>query len=341
MNVVTRVRPPAGQLPGSNEACWCGSREKYKKCHRSADSAALRTERAGDAAAGPRLKPGRISPMRAVPAHIPRPDYALSGRPGPLPPGYSEVMAGEKLERMRRACRAAAEILRETARAIRPGVTTDALDAVAHEETLKRGGYPSPLNYHGFPKSLCTSVNEVICHGIPDDRPLEAGDIVNLDVTIYLDGMHGDTNATFFVGGEEAADPTSRKLVAVTRESLQRGIAAVRPGKPIWHIGQAIQQYAEGQGFGVVRAYCGHSIGERFHGALQIPHTVEEPRNETLMVPGMVFTIEPMITVGTWDYRVWDDGWTAVTRDSKRTAQFEHTVHVTEDGAEVLTAQPE
>jgi methionyl aminopeptidase len=226
-------------------------------------------------------------------------------------------------------------VLRVTGEAVRVGITTDALDQIAHDETLRLGGYPSPLNYRGFPKSLCTSVNEVICHGIPDARPLEDGDIVNLDVTVFLDGMHGDCSATFLVG---EVDPGGRKLVLVARECLERGIGAVRPGRPISDIGKAIEAHASRHGYGVVRAYCGHGIGESFHTALQVPHHYD-PSVKRVMEPGMTFTVEPMITEGTWQDLLWDDGWTAVTADGKRSAQFEHTLVVTTDGAEILTAE--
>ncbi|HEY8544938.1 MAG TPA: type I methionyl aminopeptidase, partial [Acidimicrobiales bacterium] len=193
--------------------------------------------------------------------------------------------------------------------------------------------YPSPLNYGGFPKSLCTSVNEVICHGIPDDRALRDGDIVNLDVTIYLDGVHGDTNATYPVG---RIDEASARLIRVTRECLERGIEAVKPGRPINVIGKAIQTHAEEHGYGVVRAFVGHGIAEQFHTDLQIPHYYDQ-RATTIIEPGMTFTIEPMITMGAWQHQMWDDGWTAVTVDRRRTAQFEHTLLVTDDGVEILT----
>jgi methionyl aminopeptidase len=234
---------------------------------------------------------------------------------------------------MRRAGRAAAEVLALTGAAVRPGITTDELDAICHEACIERGGYPSPLNYNGFPKSLCTSVNEVICHGIPDDRALIDGDIVNLDVTIFLDGVHGDTNATFPVG---TIDQGSADLIRVTRECLDRGIAAVSPGRPIRDIGRAIQAHAEAHGYGVVRAFVGHGIGEQFHSDLQIPH-YDDPRATTIIEPGMTFTIEPMITMGAWQHQLWSDGWTAVTVDRRRTAQFEHTLLVNDDGAEILT----
>jgi len=224
-------------------------------------------------------------------------------------------------------------VLEEGGRAARPGVTTDAIDGLVHEAYIARGGYPSTLNYHGYPKSLCTSVNEIILHGIPDSRPLEDGDIVNLDVTIYLDGVHGDCSATFLVG---AVDEASRRLVRVTAECLELGIAAVRPGRPISDVGRAIERHATAHGYGVVRAFCGHGIGEDFHMEPQVLHYYE-PRSRTLMEEGQVFTIEPMITQGRPDHVVWSDGWTAATVDGQRAAQFEHTVLVTGEGAEILT----
>jgi methionyl aminopeptidase len=312
MTVRAPIRPPR-----ANEPCWCGSGTKFKRCH-------------GDSSL--RIRPGNLSPMREVPAHIERPPYAESGRAVRRP--EPRVKSPEIIERMRRTGKAAAEVLAATAGHIRPGITTDELDAIAHAEAIARDAYPSPLNYNGFPKSLCTSINEVICHGIPDDRPLRDGDIVNLDVTVFREGVHGDTDATFLVG---EVDPESQRLVQVTREAMERGIEAVRPGQPISDIGQAIQDHAEAQGYGVVRDFIGHGIGEQFHTDLQIPHYYT-PHASTVMQAGMTFTIEPMITMGTYQFRLWPDGWTAVTNDGLRTAQFEHTVLVTDDGAEVLTA---
>jgi methionyl aminopeptidase len=302
--------------PKANDPCWCGSGRKFKRCHKASTDA---------------IRPGRLSPPRQVPAEIPRPPYAETGVPVRVP--ESHVRSEDVIRRMRVACREAAEILQVVGAAVAPGVTTDELDALCHEECIRRGGYPSPLNYGHFPKSLCTSVNEVICHGIPDDRALVDGDIVNLDVTIFLDGVHGDTNATFPVGN---IDRASADLIRVTRESLDLGIAAVKPGRPVWEIGRAIQAHAEGHGYGVVRAFVGHGIAEQFHTDLQIPH-YENRRAETIIEPGMTFTIEPMITMGSWQHQLWDDGWTAVTVDRRRTAQFEHTLLVNDDGAEVLT----
>jgi methionyl aminopeptidase len=304
----------------SNDPCWCGSGRKFKRCHKSEEG---------------KVRPGKVAPERAVPSEIVRPPYADGSGRGKWV--ESRVKSLEIIEKMRRAGRAAAEILAIGGAAVAPGITTDEIDRVVHEATIERGGYPSPLNYGRppYPKSVCTSVNEVICHGIPDDRPLQEGDIVNIDVTIYLDGVHGDCNATFLVG---EVDAVSRKLVEVTRECLDRAIEQIAPGRPFNLIGKAIQQHAEANGFGVVRDFVGHGIGEQFHTDLQVPHYYD-PRLTTVMEPGMTFTIEPMITIGSWRVgKIWDDGWTAVTADGSRTAQFEHMVLVTDDGVEVLTA---
>jgi len=316
--------------PGPNEPCWCGSGKKYKKCHRDADVANGGPPQGVHPGA---VRPGVVSPRRTVPPHIPRPSYAESGRPRP-----AERIAdpAERAARMRRAGRAAGEVLAEVARAARVGVTTDELDRIAHEACIARGAYPSPLNYHGFPKSLCTSVNEVILHGIPDSRPLESGDIVSLDVTVYLDGVHGDCCATVPVG---EVDAESRRLLRVGEECLRKGIEAVRPGRPISDIGRAVERHASAHGYGVVRSFCGHGVGEDFHTDPQILHYYD-PRSDQEMEEGMTFTVEPMITAGSYRHVVWPDGWTAATADGKRAAQFEHTLLVTRSGAEILTSPP-
>ena len=272
--------------------------------------------------------------MRMVPAHIGRPSYADTG--DLVMWDEPRVKTPDVIERMRHAGSVAAEILRLAGDAVRPGVTTDEIDAYVHDLYIERDAYPSPLNYHGYPKSLCTSVNEVICHGIPDSRVLVNGDIVNLDVTAYIGGVHGDTNATFYVGD---VDPISRRLTEVTEECMWHGIEAVVPGEPLSDIGKAIEQHAKQHRYGVVRAFIGHGIGEQFHTDIQVFHYYE-PRANMVMRPGMTFTIEPMITLGAWQHRMWDDGWTAVTTDGKRTAQYEHTVLVTETGVDVLTGGP-
>ncbi|MCL2012815.1 MAG: type I methionyl aminopeptidase [Cystobacterineae bacterium] len=315
-----------------NDLCWCKSGLKYKRCHKESDNREWREERKRNELT--RIKPGEISPRRMVPPHIAAPDYALNGRPGRG--SGKKTLNPEELSRLRKACLAATQVLKLAGAAIQPGITTDELDAIAHEAIIALGGYPSTLNYRGFPKSICTSANEIICHGIPDGRPLQNGDILNIDVTVFLEGMHGDTNATFAVG---TIDETSTHLIRLAHESLWKGIHAVKPGLPIRVIGQAIQNHAHAHGLGVVSDYCGHGIGDVFQNGLQIPH-VDTAEATTLMVPGMTFTIEPMLTLGSPHAEHWNDGWTAVTEDLARTAQFEHTILVTETGAEVLTQEP-
>jgi methionyl aminopeptidase len=316
---MTGTATPPDARPSANEPCWCGSGRKYKRCHRPLEG---------------RVLPGVVSPMRSVPDHIATPPYAATGNVSRMP--ESAVKTPDVIARMRIAGATAAEVLRLAGQFVRPGITTDAIDEYVHNLCLERGAYPSPLNYSGYPKSVCTSVNEVICHGIPDSRVLEEGDIVNLDVTCYIGGVHGDTNATFAVG---EIDDESRHLIDVTEECTWLGIEAVQPGKPLSEIGRAIEARAKRDHLGVVRAFIGHGIGEQFHTDIQVLHYYD-PRSTTIMRPGMTFTIEPMITLGTWQHRMWDDDWTAVTADGKRTAQFEHTVLVTDDGVEVLTGGP-
>jgi methionyl aminopeptidase len=277
------------------------------------------------------LMPGTVSPRRPVPASIPRPEYV--DKPAPTPYEGSFVTDPDTIERMRAAGKLAAQALETVGRAVAPGVTTDELDAIGHAFLVEHDAYPSTLGYRSYPKSLCTSVNEVICHGIPDDRPLEDGDIVNVDITAFIGGVHGDTNATFGVGD---VDEESKLLVERTREALNRGIKAVRPGRQVNIIGRVIESYAKRFGYGVVRDFTGHGIATAFHSGLIIPHYDDE-RFDTVIEPGMTFTIEPMLTLGSYDYDLWDDGWTAVTKDRSRTAQFEHTLLVTDTGAEVLT----
>jgi methionyl aminopeptidase len=260
----------------------------------------------------------------------------------PLPPyisgdtTQSAFDTQELIERVRAASQLAARALAHTAALVAPGVTTNALDAAAHEFLCDHGAYPSPLGYRGFPKSICTSKNEVICHGIPDDVELAAGDIVNIDVTAYLDGVHGDTSATFAVS---EIDDESRLLLERTREALARGVGAVSPGRPLRVIGTVIEAFANRFGYGVVRDFTGHGIGQDFHTGLIVPH-YDDPELEVVMQPGMVFTIEPMLTLGTLDYDLAADGWTVTTADKKRSAQFEHTVAVTDTGVDLLSALP-
>ena len=277
------------------------------------------------------LVPGQVSATRTVPADISRPEYV--GRPAPAPYTGPERKDAGTIEAMRIAGRLAADALVEVGRAIRPGVTTDELDRIGHDYLCDHGAYPSTLGYRGFPKSLCSSLNEVICHGIPDTTVLEDGDICNIDITAFIGGVHGDTNATFLVGD---VDEEARLLVERTKEATRRAIKAVVPGRPISVIGRVIQSYANRFGYGVVRDFTGHGIGTSFHTGLVIPH-YDDPRLETMIEPGMTFTIEPMITLGTYDWDMWDDGWTVVTKDRRWTAQFEHTILVTDTGSEILT----
>jgi methionyl aminopeptidase len=266
-----------------------------------------------------------------VPASIPRPEYV--DRPAPEPFTGPEVKDADTIERMRVACKLAAEARDLVGSHVAPGITTDELDRIGHEFLCDHGAYPSTLGYKGFPKSLCSSVNEVICHGIPDSTVVEDGDIVNIDITAFLDGVHGDTNATFLTPG---VGPEVRDLVEHTRESLRRAVNAVKPGRRINVIGRVIESYARRFGYGVVREFTGHGIGSSFHSGLVIPH-FDDPRYDDVIQPGMTFTIEPMLNLGTHEWDMWDDGWTVVTRDRRASAQFEHTLLVTDDGAEILT----
>ena len=277
------------------------------------------------------IKPYPLTPERRVPAAITRPHYV--GRPAPARYRGSDVQTPDVIERMRVAGRLAAQAMHVAAAAIAPGVTTDELDRVAHEFLCDNGAYPSALGYRGFPKSICTSVNEVICHGIPDTRPLEDGDLVKIDVTAFIDGVHGDNCGTFYCG---AVDQASRDLTERTQEALNRAIKAVRPGRQVNVIGRVIESYAKRFGYGVVRDYTGHGVHTSFHSGLVIPH-YDEPTLTTVMRPGMTFTIEPMLTLGDYRSNLWKDGWTVVTNDRSRCAQFEHSLVVTADGAEVLT----
>jgi methionyl aminopeptidase len=278
------------------------------------------------------VAPGTVSPRRAVSTHIGRPEYV--DRPRPAPYTGPEVKDAETVEKMRIAGRIAANAMAAAASVIAPGVTTDEIDRVGHEYLLDHGAYPSTLGYKGFPKSLCTSVNEVICHGIPDDRELDDGDIVNIDITAYIHGVHGDTDATYLVG---TVDDESRLLVERTHEAMHRGIAAARPGRAINVIGRVIESYARRFGYGVVRDFTGHGIGAAFHSGLVVPHYDAAPAHATVIEAGMTFTVEPMLNLGGPEWDLWDDGWTVVTRDRRRSAQFEHTILVTDDGPEILT----
>ncbi len=249
-----------------------------------------------------------------------------------------ELMSTKDLERMRAACKLAADTLVMVGEHLKPGITTDEINRLVHDYTIAHGARPSPLGYHGYPKSVCTSVNEVICHGIPDGRVLKDGDIVNVDVTSYLpakDGFHGDTSATFYIGepSEEA-----KRVVEVSRRCLELGIAEVKDGARLGDIGAAIEEYAKSQGCSVVRDYVGHGIGRQFHCAPQVPHYGTRGAGKRIKA-GMVFTIEPMINLGRHECELLDDGWTVLTADRSLSAQFEHTIIVTRSGCEVLTAR--
>ncbi|MCW2775498.1 MAG: methionine aminopeptidase type [Nocardioides sp.] len=271
------------------------------------------------------------SQLRDVPLSIPRPEYV--GKDAPARYTGPEAKDADTVARMRVAGRLAAQARDLVGSHVEPGVTTDELDRIGHEFLCDHGAYPSTLGYRGFPKSLCSSVNEVVCHGIPGNQVVEDGDIVNIDITAYLDGVHGDTNATFLAG---AVDEESRLLVERTKEALDRGIKAVRPGRRINVIGRVIAAYAARFGYGVVREFTGHGIGTAFHSGLIVPH-YDDPAHDDLIEVGMTFTIEPMLNLGTHEWDMWDDGWTVVTKDRRRSAQFEHTLLVTPTGAEVLT----
>lgn len=277
------------------------------------------------------LQPGVLSDTRSVPRHIARPEYV--GKAAPAPDRSPEVKDADTIERMRAAGRLAAQALAEVGRHVTPGITTDELDRIGHEFLIDHGAYPSTLGYRGYPKSLCSSLNEVICHGIPDSTVLLDGDICNIDITAYLDGVHGDTNATFLVGD---VDDDVVLLVERTHEATMRAISAVAPGRPLNVVGRVIESYAKRFGYGVVRDFTGHGIGTSFHSGLIVPH-YDDPRLDVMIETGMTFTIEPMLTLGSYDYDMWDDGWTVVTKDRSWTAQFEHTILVTDTGSEILT----
>jgi methionyl aminopeptidase len=309
----------------ANDACWCGSGHKLKRCH--GDREALRR---------PAVRRGVPAARRAVPDSIARPPYLETGGK-PTGSAGRQVFDAAGLAAMRRAGRVAAQVLLDAGAAVRPGVTTAELNDVAHDSYVRQGAYPSTLGYRGFGHAVCTSVNEVACHGIPDSRPLADGDVVNIDVTAYVDGYHGDTSATFAVGTITTA---TEALIAATCDATLAGIAAVVPGRSINEIGRAVEAVARPRGFGIVTMYGGHGIGTVFHAAPHIHH-VSTPAATAKLVPGMTFTVEPMLTAGTEDLAVWDDGWTEVTVDGLVSAQFEHTVAVTDDGVEILTVTGE
>jgi methionyl aminopeptidase len=331
-----------------NQECFKANWDSHKKLHKLAKLAMERTTSvlaestkmtyAGFEFTGP-MRPYKQSPRRPIPPHIVQPDYGLhpAGRPDSEIEGRQSlrVLSPQEIEKMRHVCKLGREVLDACARVVKPGATTDEIDAACHAACLERNCYPSPLNYYQFPKSCCTSVNEVICHGIPDGYPLQEGDIVNVDVSVYHNGYHADLNETFLVG---EVDKQTHHLVKTTHECLMKAIEKCKPGMRYRDIGDIITKHAESQGFSVVRTYCGHGINNLFHCAPNVPHY---SKNKAIGVlkPGHTFTIEPMINVGTWHDVTWPDNWTSTTRDGKRSAQFEHTLLVTETGVEILTAR--
>ena len=283
---------------GRNDPCPCGSGQKYKKCC---------LEKTGDA-------PGKTKVEYAQ-------KYGV------------RLKEPADIEKIRAAGHLVIEILDLVEGMIKPGLTTEEINSVVHEHTIKLNAVPAPLNYRGYPKSVCTSINEVICHGIPGDQELKDGDIINVDVTPILDGYYADGSKTFFVG---TPGPDAEKIVRVSRESLRIGMSMVKPGNTVGDIGWAIQQYAEGEGCSVVREFVGHGVGFGFHEPPQVPHFGRKGEG-IVLVPGMVFTIEPMINLGKRELIILEDKWTAVTKDGSLSAQFEQTVVVTENGLESLT----
>lgn len=290
--------------PSRNDECWCGSGEKYKKCHLDTDENMLfRLEK-----------------------------FKKNGCPIP---SFSLIYSPTEIESIRRACRLTAQLLTEVEKLVFPGVKTNEIDAWVDSETRKRGAVPAPLNYKGFPKSVCISINEVVCHGIPSERTLKSGDIVNIDITCILDGFYGDASRMYLVGD---VSESAKRLVDVTRECLMRAVSAIRPFEPVNNVGKTIQPIAEAAGFSVVRDFVGHGVGKTFHHDPYVCHyNVSEPT--MILVPNMVFTIEPMINAGAYATTVLKDGWTAVTKDGSLSAQWEHTILVTENGAEILTVE--
>uniref|UniRef100_A0A023FKV8 Methionine aminopeptidase n=1 Tax=Amblyomma cajennense TaxID=34607 RepID=A0A023FKV8_AMBCJ len=326
-----------------SQDCFKGNWDSHKQVHRVVKNA----KAAANAIYNPwpsfmftgKLRPFPLSPKREVPEHIMRPDYAEHPEGIPLSEQAAKhssvikVLDEEEIEGVRLASKLAREVLDVALGAAEIGVTTDELDRLVHEASIERDCYPSPLNYYKFPKSCCTSVNEVICHGIPDMRPLQDGDLLNVDITVYHRGFHGDLNETVFIGN---VNESGRKLVQVTHECLSKAIEAVTPGMRYREIGNIIQKHAQSHGFSVVRSYCGHGIHRLFHTAPSVPHYAKN-KAIGVMKAGHCFTIEPMISEGTWHDEVWPDNWTAVTADGKRSAQFEQTLLVTDTGCEILT----
>ena len=283
-----------------------------------------------------KLTPGKQTPVRSVPNSIERPEYVWKDSVQENV-GEPFVQTPEIIEAMRESSKIAANALKEAGKAVQPGNTTDEVDRVAHENIVDHGAYPSTLGYMGFPKSCCVSLNEIVCHGIPDSTVIQEGDIVNIDVTAYKNGVHGDTNATFFAG--EVAEE-HRLLVERTKKAMMRGIKAAKPGREINVIGRVIESYANRFGYNVVEDFTGHGVGPTFHNGLVVLHYDSESYRD-ILEPGMTLTIEPMLNLGELDYDIWSDGWTVQNRDGEYSAQFEHTLVITEDGNEILTLPDE
>ena len=278
------------------------------------------------------LTPGDVSPRRSVPASIQRPEYV--GKTEAVSDSGPRVQTPDVIARVREASRIAAIALEAAGEAAKPGVTTDEIDAVVHSSLVSHGAYPSTLGYLGYPKSCCTSLNEVICHGIPDSTVMQEGDILNVDVTAFIHGVHGDTNATFAIG---EIDPRLTELIDHTHEAMMRGIRAAKIGREVNVIGRVIEKYLARRGYESVADYTGHGVAEGFHNGLVIPHYDSAPQFDDVIEENMTFTVEPMVTIGSQAWEMWDDGWTVVTKDRGFTAQFEHTLVTTEDGYEILT----
>lgn len=283
-----------------------------------------------------KLKPGKPTPIRKVPESIQRPEYAWKDDVQENV-GEPLVQTDETIELMRESSKIAANALAVAGAAVKPGVTTDDIDRVAHEFMCDHGAYPSTLGYRGFEKSSCVSLNEIVCHGIPDTTVIKEGDIVNIDITAYKNGVHGDTNATFFAG---EVTQEHRDLVERTYKATMRGIKAAKPGREINVIGRVIEAYAKRFGYNVVTDFTGHGIGTTFHNGLVVLHYDSDAYRDVLE-PGMTLTVEPMINLGGLEYDIWDDGWTVQNRDGEYTAQFEHTIVITNDGNEILTVPDE
>ncbi|OXU21017.1 hypothetical protein TSAR_011315 [Trichomalopsis sarcophagae] len=277
------------------------------------------------------VEPGIVSARRSVPSYIPKPVYADTGKPQ-LPPTEPEIKNKDQIECMIHSCMLAKRVLKEIRSVVKPGVTTDFLDEKIHEMIINNGAYPSPLNYRGFPKSVCTSINNVACHGVPDDRTLQDGDIINIDVTVFLNGHHGDCSEMFEVGN---VDEEGKKLIEATEVCLQKAISICKPNEKFCNIGKVIEETAGKQGFTVLPAFGGHGIGSYFHGPPDIIHIENDYKGA--MKPGMTFTIEPVLSQGKEDVAILEDGWTAVTLDNARAAQVEHTILITDNGCDILT----